>query len=129
MLNRITAALLTATLCSSIQVLADPLHPVYLEKYGGTYSTDCDDAQANRLSILADKLVFTGSSDEVVAEDILANVSYWGRMPPEGWEIALMAGLKADSLMFLIYSDEQGIYILLEDDTKFDEEARYYKCK
>ena len=129
MLNRITAALLTATVCSSIQVLADPLHTVYLEKYGGTYSTDCDDAQANRLSILADKLVFTSSDDEVVAEDILTNVSYWGRMPPEGFELAMIAGFKANGLVFLIHSDEHGFYILLEEDTTSDEETRYYKCK
>ena len=77
--------------------LAEPLHPVYLESYGGTYSTNCDNAETVRLTILVDRLVLTDGDDEVVAEDILTNASYWGRMPPEGFEIALIAGLEADS--------------------------------
>ena len=128
MLKQISGAVLAATLCSAIPVLAEPLHPVYLEKYGGTYSTNCDDAEADRLSILVDRLVFTSGDDEVVAEDILTNVSYWGRMAPEGFELALIAGFKASGLVFLIHSDEQGTYILFEEDTSSEDETRYYKC-
>ena len=130
MLKRIVGALLSATLCSTTSVLAEPLHPVYLEKYGGTYSTDCNDTEANRLTVSADQLVFTSADDEVVAEDILTNLSYWGRMPPDGWEIALLAGLNPDtSLMFLIYSDEQGMYILFEEQNNYGDETRYDKCE
>jgi len=130
MLKQFAGALLTAILCSTTPVLAEPLHPVYLEKYGGTYSTDCDNKQADRLTVLAEKLVFTSGDNDVVAEDILSNVSYWGRMTPDGWEIALLAGLDpANSLTFLIYSDEQGIYVVLEEFPRPDAETRYYKCE
>lgn len=130
MFKRIAGALIAATLCSAMPILADPLPAVYLERFSGTYSTDCDDMQADRLTILVDKLIFTSGDDELVAKDILTNMSYWGRMPPDGFEIALLAGFEADtSLVFLIHSDEQGIYILLEEDTTSDDEARYYKCE
>lgn len=130
MLKRIAGALLAATLCSTTPILAEPLHEVYLEKYGGTYSTNCDDAEADRLAILADRLVFTSGDEEVIAEDILTNVSYWGRMAPEGFELALLAGLDPEnSLTFLVHSNEQGPYILLESHPTSDDETRYYKCE
>ncbi len=111
---------------------------MYLERYGGTYSTDCDDAQDERLTIFEDRLVFADADRERVAEDILVNVSYWGRAAPEGFELALIGGLEADTaLVFLIHSDEQGIYILLDphpfetenNNANMSDETRYYKCK
>ena len=33
------------------------------------------------------------------------------------------------SLMFLIYSDEQGMYILFEEQNNYGDETRYDKCE
>lgn len=113
-------------------VLAEPLPPVYLEKYGGTYAKDCEDAQSERVSIFEDRLTSTDGEVESVAEDILPSLFYWGRMPPEGFEIALLAGdSPATSLMFLVYSDDDGLFILFDgrpgDPSNAD--AQYRKCE
>jgi len=129
MFNTRATVLLAAAICAAASAWAEPLPPVYVERYAGTYSTDCDDERAARLSIFEDRLVFADTDLELVAEDILTNVSYWGRMPPEGFELALIAGFKANGLVFLIHRDEQGVYILLEEDATFDGKSRYYKCE
>ena len=130
--------LFTSAMCAATAAWAEPLDPVYFERYGGTYSTDCDDAQAERLTVFEDRLVFADGDRELVAEDVLANAFFWGRMPPEGFEIALIGGLKPESsLSFLLNSDEQGLYILLEwhpdgtenTDADTGDEIRYYKCE
>ncbi len=113
-------------------VLADPLAPVYLEKYGGTYAKNCDDAHGERVSVLEERLTFTDGEVESVAEDILPSLSYWGRMPPEDFEIALLAGDAPDtSLMFLVYRDDEGLFILFDGrpDDPSNDGARFRKCE
>jgi hypothetical protein len=125
-------------MCATIAVWAEPLDPVYLERYGGTYSTNCDDVQGERLSVFEDRLLLANGDREWVAEDILSDVYYWGRMPPDNFEIALMAGSEPDTtLVFLVHSGKQRLYILLEEhpdrttNTGADsgEENRYFKCE
>ena len=113
-------------------VLAETLPPVYLEKYGGTYAKNCADAQGERVSILEDRLTFTDGEVESVAKDILPSLSYWGRMPPDGFEIALLAGDTPDtSLMFLVYHDDEGLFILFDGrpDDPSNDGAKFRKCE
>ena len=56
---------------------ANPLDPAYLKLYGGTYSANCSDALADRLKVLADRLIFASGNRELVAKGIEADVSYW----------------------------------------------------
>lgn len=132
-MNKLGISLLCASaMCVTAAVLAEPLHPVYLAKYGGTYAENCDDAYGERLAILEDRLTFTDGELESVAKDILPSLSYWGRMPPEGFEIALLAGeAPGTSLMFLIYYDDEGLFILLDGraDDPSNDETRFRKCE
>ena len=112
-------------------VLADPLQPVYLEKYGGTYARNCADPQGERVSVLEDRLTYADGEAEKVAEDILPNLSYWGRMTPDDFEIALLAGETPDtSLLFLVYRDDEGFFILFDGqpDDPSNDGARFRKC-
>lgn len=113
-------------------VVADPLPSVYLERYGGTYALDCEDAHGERVSVQEDRLTLNDGDVELVAEDILTNLSYWGRMPPEDFEIAMLAGDTPDtSLMFLVYRDADGLFILFDGrpDDPSNQDAQYRKCE
>jgi hypothetical protein len=115
----------------------NPLDPAYLEQYGGTYSVDCEDDRADRLKVLIYRMVFESKKEELVTEDIEANVSYWGNSPPEDFEIAFTGTVKKDrGLLFLVYGSEQGPYIQMDGDPKIlkgigrapGEETRYHRC-
>jgi len=47
--RRIALALLAAAVCSAAPGLAQNLDPAYLELYGGTWSLDCADPDADRI--------------------------------------------------------------------------------
>jgi len=111
--------------------LAEPLDPVYMERYGGTYARNCSDAASERVSVHENQLIFTDGKREWVASDMLPNVFYWGRMPPEDFEIALLArNPQAASMIVLIYRDEDGLYLVFEGgapntDNDTDDDIRY----
>ncbi len=137
MLQNTALALLIAALWAAGPSQADPLSPEYLTRFGGTYSADCSDAKADRLTILADRLIFASGNRELVASDIFADVYFWGRQPPDDFEIALMGELEPDrGLLFLVYSDKQGLYIRLDGHPDVlndighspEDVTRYYMC-
>ena len=137
MLRRIALVLLAATLYPASISQASPLDPAYLKLYGGTYSANCSDARADRLKVLADRLVFTSGNRELVAKDIEADVSYWGKSPPGNFEIALMGEVSPErGLLFLVYSDKRGLYIQLDGHPDVlkdighspEDETQYFLC-
>lgn len=137
MLERTALALLLVCSFASNTGRAAPLDPVYLKSYGGTYSADCSQARDTRLEVLADRLVFASGSRELVAKDIDAMLSFFGRTPPSDFEIALIGEVEPSrGLIFLVYRGEKGLYIQLDGhpevlksiDRSPEDETRYARC-
>lgn len=130
---------LALTICMATAAFAEPLPEVYVERFGGMYALDCDDAQSERLTVLADRLILANSEGEWVGEQAMSNASYFGRsLPPEGYQVALIGGDSPSTfLTFVVFRDEKGIFILLEDrppasviaGANSDGAARYRKCE
>ena len=129
-------AFLISALLATCLSQAEPLPDVYLDAYGGTYSMDCGDPNADHVQVHVDRLVFSGQGEEWVGTDILPSLSYWGRNPPPGFEIALLGGEGPESVLLQIYADEAGKYILLEgyvellaeNGEEHAEEPKFYRC-
>ncbi len=132
---RLVIALLIAALPATGFSQGETLDPVYVEAFGGMYSIDCSDPDADSLEVLADRLIFSGLGEEWVGTGILAARSYWGRNPPPGFEIALMGGNGPEGLLFEVYIDEAGQYILMDgykallgDGDESAEEPKFFHC-
>ena len=130
---RVLIALLITALPATALTQEETLDPNFADDVAGTYSLDCADPDADHLMVFIDKLVFSGADEEIVAAGVMSAFSYYGRMPPEGFEVALLG--VGGPLTFEVYSDEQGRYILAEGypedfgrGESSDEEYRFYRC-
>ena len=109
MLKRVALLGMSITLFDAGLSQASQLDPVYLKLYGGTYSVNCSDAQADRLMVLSDRLVVASGNREMDSNGIETDLYYWGKTPPHNFEIVLTGALKPRHYIeFLIYSDKRG---------------------
>jgi len=98
-----------------------------VKAFGGRYSLKCGAAGAPHLIVAADTVTMENGRKRLVARNLMSSYSYFGQSPPRNFEAALIGNLKPKaSLTFLVYSDNAGRYITVEEDRKH---SRYRHCK
>jgi hypothetical protein len=90
-----------------------------LKLYGGTYLSDCSNAAAPRLRVVADALMVEQETKRLTGRNVQAAYSYFGRSPPPDYQVALLSEVRGGSqLLFIVYRDKSGQYITLDGDAK-----------
>ena len=86
---------------------------------GGTYLSDCGNAAAPRLRVVADALMVEQGTKRLTGRNVQAAYSYFGQSPPPDYQVALLSEVRGGSqLLFIVYRDKSGQYITLDGDTK-----------
>lgn len=109
------AATLVAT---STPAWAQRLDAQLLKLYGGNYSSDCGNASAPRLRVVADALMVEQGNKRLTGNNVQAAHSYFGNSPPPNYQVALLGEVRGEQLLFLVYRDKTGQYITIDGDTK-----------
>lgn len=107
-----------ATLVASAPAWAQRLDAQLLKLYGGNYSSDCGNASAPRLRVVADALMVEQGNKRLTGSNVQAAHSYFGQSPPPDYQVALLGEVRGEQLIFLVYGDKAGQYITIDGDTK-----------
>jgi len=90
-----------------------------LRRYGGTYSTRCDDAAAPTARIEATALRLQANGRSHVGSGVQDAVSYFGQAAPPNYQTALLSTLPGGrELNFIVYRDGRGRYLTVAADPK-----------
>jgi hypothetical protein len=91
-----------------------------LKLYGGTYSTDCSNPTAPKLQ-LQETLKVEFNNKRMTGTNLMAAYSYYGQNPPPNHQVTLISDVRGDAqLMFDVYRDKAGLYVLLQGDPKVE---------
>ncbi|HKY06686.1 MAG TPA: Ivy family c-type lysozyme inhibitor [Candidatus Binatia bacterium] len=95
------------------------LEPDILKLYGGTYSTDCGNATATRLRVVADALMVEQGNKRLTANNVQAQHSFFGRSAPPNYRVALTGEVRGGSqLLFIVFQEGNRKYITVDGDQK-----------
>ena len=83
------------------------LEPEFVSSYGGVYSTNCGDSNAENIEITKDKISVGTTAGSKVFKDLMTDLSFYGRSPPKNFENAVIA----KDLSFAIYKNAKGVYL------------------
>lgn len=90
-----------------------------LKLYGGTYSSDCINATATRLRVVADALMVEQGTKRLTGNNVQTAYSYFGQSAPPNYLVALLSDVRGGSqLLFIVFKDSAGQYITLDGDQK-----------
>ena len=71
-----------------------------LKVYGGNYSSDCGNASAPRLRVVADALMVEHGNKRMTGSNVQAAHSYFGQSPPPDYQVALLGEVRGEQLIF-----------------------------
>lgn len=107
-----------ATVAGSAQA-QNKLDPDSFKRWGGTYLSDCANNASPRITVFEEALVFLEGDKRIASSQVQAAFSYFGRSPPEGYEVALLGDISEErQLLAIVHHDDEGYYILLDADPK-----------
>ena len=101
---------------AALLVLAAPLsaqdvRPESLQMYGGTYSTDCNNAAAPKLRIAADALVIEQGARRQVGRGVMDSYTSFGAAPTSPVPPDYVMEFISDAFSFYVFKDQAGNYI------------------
>lgn len=107
-----------------------------LKLYGGTYSSECSNSAAPRLRVVADTLMVEAGTKRMTGRNVQAAYSFFGQSPPPNYQVALLSEVRGGAqLIFIVYRDKSGQYIMLEGDPQVQAALgkglltpRYHRC-
>ena len=114
--RRVVACLLAAS-----PVLAQAgIDAPALRQFGGRYAADCANPAAPRLRVGADALLVEQAGQRMTGTNAQSAYSYFGNSaPPKNFQVALLGEVRGGpQLIFMVYADTAGPYILLDGDAK-----------
>ncbi|WP_367849798.1 Ivy family c-type lysozyme inhibitor [Rhodoferax sp. WC2427] len=88
-----------------------------VRKYGGTYATQCNSADAPRLRVLRDALVVEQGDKRIVGRKVQTDFSYLAASPPPFFKLTLASKVRSGSTLdFVVFEDKTGTSIHLRAD-------------
>src|SRR5258705_2549950 len=89
-----------------------------MERYGGTYLSDCKNPASPRVTVFENALVFIQGDKRITAQASVQNApSYFGQSPPENFDTLLMGEIPGgETLMLMVYADGNDLSIKLDGD-------------
>jgi hypothetical protein len=108
----------------------------FLEVYGGDYMIDCADPASAKATVFDTTLVFLDDERRIAGGNADVASSYFGNSPPENFLMALLGDLPdARQMIWMVYQDESGMYLLIDGDGDAMEEIgttfagrKFYRC-
>lgn len=92
------------------------VHPSALERFGGTWSSDCDNPRAPRVTVSADALVFEASGERSVGREVFSGYSYYGPSSPENFIVRFFSSRGE----FDAYQSDQGDFLSVQSASDRD---------
>jgi hypothetical protein len=93
------------------------LDPDSFKLWGGTYSTECGNANAPRLRVASDALMVEQGNKRLTGRNVQASYSFYGQSPPPDYQVALTGEVRGNlQLLFIVFQDKTGVYITLDGD-------------
>lgn len=89
-----------------------------LKLYGGTYSTDCGNPKATRLTVVADALMVDEQGKRMTGRSLQAAYAFFGQAAPPEYQVALLSDVQGSQLIFVVFRDSSGQYIRLDGEPK-----------
>jgi hypothetical protein len=122
--SRPVASLLAAALgagfaAAPVALAAHALDAASAKALAGTYAVDCRKPAGVRVRVAADTLAVAQGQKEVASHDVQRAMTYSGQTPPAGYEGTLLGDIPtAQSLVFHVYRDVKGVYLIVDADTE-----------
>jgi Inhibitor of vertebrate lysozyme (Ivy) len=102
-------------------VMALDFGPESVKLYGGDYSPDCNNPSAGRARVAADVLAVERGGKRIIGRNLQDAVSYFGPEPPPDYLTTLLSEVPGgEQLLFIVYRDRTGQYILLAGEPKVE---------
>ena len=91
-----------------------------LRQFGGRYAVDCANPAVPQLRVTADALLVEQAGQRMTGRKPVSAYSYFGNSaPPKNFQVALLSEVRGGpQLIFMVYADPAGPYILLDGDAK-----------
>lgn len=117
---RTSGALLVSALAAApLALAAHALDAASTKALAGTYAVDCRKPAGVRVRVAADSLAVAQGQKEVASHDVQRATTYSGQTAPAGYEGTLLGDIpKAQSLVFHVYRDAKGVYLIVDADTE-----------
>lgn len=100
-----------ALLVLGIPVSAQDVRPESLQRYGGTYSTDCKSPAAPKLRISANALVIEQGARRQVGRGVMDSYTSFGAAPTSPVPPGYVMEFISDAFSFYVFKDKAGNYI------------------
>jgi hypothetical protein len=91
-----------------------------LKLYGGTYSSDCRNPKATRLTVAADGLLVDEQGRRMTGRNVQAAYAFFGQSAPPEFQVALLSEVQGSQLIFIIFRDNSGQYVRLNGEPKVE---------
>ncbi len=115
-------------LCAPPAQAEDGIDATALRQFGGRYAIDCTDPAGTQLRVAADALIVEQAGQRMTGRNPVSAYGHFGASaPPKNFQIALSGEVRSAArsearggprLIFLVYADEAGPYIVIDGDAR-----------